>query len=191
MGNRRSYPSFSRSRFALIGSTPAARMAALRAIVSLGLLVAISTGTLRAQTAYPTTTTISSSPNPASFTPPAAGAAVNLTATVVSPGGTVNEGTVTFSDGSATLGSSSVLNGTASLSTTLTEGTHQIVASYSDGTNFTVARRVTTSALTPPQPNLQRDQERGPTPIAILVQSRSLASAPLWDPPRHIRRTSS
>lgn len=120
--------------------------AAIRSMLKLsGLVVAVGALLLPAEAARattmqatknPTTTTVSGSPNPASFTPPAAGAVVNLTATVFSGGGTVNEGTVTFSDGSTTLGSPAVLNGTATLSTTLTEGTHPIVATYSGGSDF-------------------------------------------------------
>ena len=87
--------------------------------------------------AHPTTTSVSGSPNPASFVPPATKAAVALTATVSVTDGsglTVNAGTVTFVDGSTNLGSGTVTNGVATLSASLTEGTHQIVATYS-GTN--------------------------------------------------------
>jgi subtilisin-like proprotein convertase family protein len=87
--------------------------------------------------AHPTATSVSGSPNPAQFTPPATKASVTLTATVSvtdSSGLTVNAGTVTFVDGSTNLGSGTVTNGVATLNTTLTEGTHQIVATYS-GTN--------------------------------------------------------
>ena len=87
--------------------------------------------------AHPTTTSVSGSPNPASFTPSATKASVTLTANVSVTDGsglTVDAGTVTFVDGSTSLGSSSVTNGVATLGTTLTEGTHQIVATYS-GTN--------------------------------------------------------
>ena len=86
--------------------------------------------------AHPTATSVSGSPNPASI---ASGttASVTLTANVSvtdSSGDVVNAGTVTFVDGSTSLGSSTVTNGVATLSPTLTEGTHQIVATYS-GTN--------------------------------------------------------
>ncbi len=87
--------------------------------------------------AHPTATSVSGSPNPASFTPPATKASVTLTANVSvtdSSGLTVNAGTVTFVDGSTNLGSGTVTNGVATLNTTLAEGTHQIVATYS-GTN--------------------------------------------------------
>jgi uncharacterized protein YjdB len=87
--------------------------------------------------AHPTATTVSGSPNPASFTPPATTGSVTLTAKVSvtdSSGLSVDAGTVTFVDGTTSLGSSAVSNGQATLSTTLAEGTHEIVATYS-GTN--------------------------------------------------------
>lgn len=83
--------------------------------------------------ANPTTTTVSGSPNPASFSTGTT-ASVTLTATVTSTGGTVNAGTVTFDDGSTQLGTAAVVNGTASITVNLNEGTHQILASYG-GTN--------------------------------------------------------
>ena len=87
--------------------------------------------------AHPTATSVSGSPNPASFTSPATKASVALTANVSvtdTSGLTVSAGTVTFVDGSTNLGSGTVTNGVATLNTTLAEGTHQIVATYS-GTN--------------------------------------------------------
>ncbi|HEY2858562.1 MAG TPA: Ig-like domain repeat protein [Terracidiphilus sp.] len=86
--------------------------------------------------AHATTTAVTSSSNPASFTPVshAGTATVNLTATVSSDQ-TVNAGTVTFVDGTTSLGSAAVSNGVATLSNVhLTEGTHQIIATYG-GTN--------------------------------------------------------
>jgi len=83
-----------------------------------------------------TTTTVSSLPNPISITSGTT-ASATFTATVKDSSNsntTVNAGTVTFVDGATTLGSSSVSNGTASVTASLTEGTHQVVASYS-GTN--------------------------------------------------------
>lgn len=83
----------------------------------------------------PTATSVSGSPNPASFISPFSAASVTLTANVSVTDGsglTVSEGTVTFSDGTTTLGSSPVSNGRATLVTSLAEGTHQIVGSYDD-----------------------------------------------------------
>ena len=110
--------------------------------------------------ARPTTTSVSGSPNPASFTPPSTTASVTLTANVSatdSSGLTVDAGTVTFVDGATTLGTASVSNGKATLTTSLTEGTHQIVASYSGtdtGTEFGIStgafdQRVDTATTIP------------------------------------------
>ncbi|MGA7316946.1 MAG: Ig-like domain repeat protein, partial [Silvibacterium sp.] len=109
--------------------------------------------------AHPTTTTVSGSPNPAS-TPASTKASVTLTATVSvtdSSGLTVNAGTVTFVDGTTNLGSPTVSNGVATLNTTLAEGMHQIVATYSGtntGTEFGIStgqydQRVDTATTNP------------------------------------------
>jgi hypothetical protein len=110
--------------------------------------------------AHPTTASVSGSPNPASFTPPATTASVGLTANVSVTDGsglTVDAGTVTFFDGATTLGSSPVTNGEATLNASLAEGTHQIVASYSGtntGTEFGIStgtfdQRVDTATTNP------------------------------------------
>lgn len=104
-----------------------------------------------------TTTTISSSANPSVFSQ-----AVTFTAAVTanSPGSGVPTGTVTFKNGSTTLGTST-LDGTghATLTTsTLTVGSHSITASYNGDSNFntsassalsqTVNKDATTSSVT-------------------------------------------
>ena len=110
--------------------------------------------------AHPTATSVSGSPNPASFTPPSTAAIVTLTANVAvtdSSGLTVDAGTVEFVDGATTLGTASVSNGQATLTTSLAEGTHQIVASYSGtdtGTEFGIStgafdQRVDTATTIP------------------------------------------
>jgi len=110
--------------------------------------------------AHPTATSVSGSPNPASFTPPATTASVTLTANVSvtdSSGLTVNAGTVSFVDGSTNLGSGTVTNGVATLNATLAEGTHQIVATYggtNTGTEFDIStgkynQRVDTATTNP------------------------------------------
>jgi hypothetical protein len=80
-------------------------------------------------------TTVSSSMNPAVF-----GQAVTFTATIsaIAPGVGVPTGTVTFLDGTATLGSATLdATGHATLSTSsLTVGSHSIQASYSGDTNW-------------------------------------------------------
>ncbi len=99
--------------------------------------------------AHATTTSVTGSPNPATFTSPATTASLNLTANVTVTDGTplsddTNPGTVTFTDGATTLGTASVSGaGVATLSgVALAEGTHQIVASYSGtdtGTEFGIS----------------------------------------------------
>jgi hypothetical protein len=81
-----------------------------------------------------TTTTLLGAPNPANV-----GQTVTLTATVaaVSPGAGSPTGTVTFSEGAATLGTGTVSSGVATLNiSTLSAGSHTIIASYGGDTNF-------------------------------------------------------
>ncbi|HEY6348885.1 MAG TPA: Ig-like domain-containing protein [Candidatus Angelobacter sp.] len=93
------------------------------------------------QNAFATTTTVSSSANPSVFSQP-----VTFTATVTSTGGTPT-GTVTFKDGSATLGTST-LDGTghATFATsTLAVASHSITATYNGSSTFNPS---TSSVLT-------------------------------------------
>jgi hypothetical protein len=92
---------------------------------------------LTAGTTPTTSLTLTASPVRAAL-----GASVSLTATVTSPGGTVNTGAVTFTEnGSALAGAPgggvvNVVNGKATVSTTaLTEGDHTINAAYADATH--------------------------------------------------------
>jgi large repetitive protein len=80
-----------------------------------------------------TTTTVTSSANPSVF-----GQLVTLTAAVqaAAPGTGMPTGTVTFVDGSVTLGTSTLSDGTATLQLPLSVGTHSIVASYSGDADF-------------------------------------------------------
>ena len=116
--------------------------------------------------AHPTNTSVGGSPNPASFTPPSTTASVTITANVSvsdTSGLTVDGGTVTFVDGATTLGTASVSNGQATLTTPLAEGTHQIVASYSGtdtGTEFGIStgtfdQRVDTATTNPTSASVQ------------------------------------
>jgi Bacterial Ig-like domain (group 3)/FG-GAP-like repeat len=74
---------------------------------------------------YPTTTTLSSSPNPSQF-----GQAVTFTAQVTSTG-PVPTGKVKFLDGTTTLGAAVLSGGTAKITkSTLAVGTHPITAQY-------------------------------------------------------------
>ena len=84
-----------------------------------------------------TTTALVVAPNPSN-----AGAAVNLTATVAMAAGATADGTitgtVTFTDGSTTLGTAPVnASGVAVLTvSTLSAGTHAIIANYNGNTNY-------------------------------------------------------
>jgi hypothetical protein len=82
--------------------------------------------------ALPTTTTVSTNPNPS--TP---GQAVTLTANVTSPSGAPAGGSVLFFSGSTALGGATLSDGVASFSTTaLTSGANNIVASYLGSPGF-------------------------------------------------------
>jgi hypothetical protein len=81
-----------------------------------------------------TTTTLISSLNPS-----ARNQAVTFTANVAAsaPGTATPTGTVTFKDGSKTLGSSALSSGRASLTTSkLSRGTHSITAVYGGSSGF-------------------------------------------------------
>ena len=79
----------------------------------------------------PTSTALTSSPNPALYAQ-----AVTLTATVSAPGGTPT-GSVSFSDGTSPLGSTSLSGGVATLTvSTLALGSHGITAAYSGDGRF-------------------------------------------------------
>ncbi len=92
-----------------------------------------------------TTSTVVSSANPSSF-----GQMVTMTVTIkaTAPGSGVPMGTVTFLDGSTSLGTSTLnSSGIAKFSTTaLSVGSHSITASYAGDSNFTAS--ATTTALT-------------------------------------------
>lgn len=79
-----------------------------------------------------TTTTLSSSLNPATV-----GQAITLTATVQAGSGVSVAGTVTFLDGSTTLGTVTLASNSAQLTTsTLAQGAHALTAVYAANTNF-------------------------------------------------------
>jgi len=87
----------------------------------------------------PTITTLTSSANPSSF-----GGSVTFTATVTS-GAT---GTVTFKNGSTTLGSGTISAGSASFNTSaLSGGTHSITAEYGGDTNYNVSTSAAVSQV--------------------------------------------
>jgi len=81
-----------------------------------------------------TSSTVTSSVNPSVF-----GQTVTFTATVkaVAPGSGTPTGTVTFTDGTTTLGTGALSGGTATFSiSTLAVGSHSITVGYSGDTNF-------------------------------------------------------
>ncbi|MFC5200271.1 beta strand repeat-containing protein [Streptomyces kaempferi] len=80
---------------------------------------------------FPTTTTLTSTPDPSVF-----GQTKTLTATVTSDAGTPT-GTVTFFDGATPIGTTTLTAGTATLTTTtLTVGSHPLTAVYSGDGDF-------------------------------------------------------
>ena len=91
-------------------------------------------------------TALSATPNPA-----AAGQTVNFTVTVkAAQGSVIPTGTVVFTDGTATLGTSTVNAGGAAIFTTATlaPGTHSITATYSGGANFNPSSASITEIIT-------------------------------------------
>ncbi|MBA2673404.1 MAG: Ig-like domain repeat protein [Ramlibacter sp.] len=106
-----------------------------------------------------TTTTVSSSANPATY-----GTSVTLTATIA--GGYAPSGTVTFKDGAATIGTATPTGGIATLTTSsLQGGTHGLTAVYAGDANHnastsgvftqTINPFTTTTALsTSPNPSI-------------------------------------
>jgi cyclophilin family peptidyl-prolyl cis-trans isomerase len=92
-----------------------------------------------------TTTAVSISPTSA-----VSGQSLTVTATVSasSPGSGTPTGTVTFVEGSTTLGAQTLASGVATLTTSaLTEGSQTITASYSGDTNFTTSTGTGTETL--------------------------------------------
>jgi hypothetical protein len=94
-------------------------------------------------TLAPTTTTLTLSP-----TAPTAGQSVTFSATVAPTTGSGSPtGTVTFLDGSTTLGTGTLASGTASFTGSLAAGSHSITASYGGDTTY-AASVSTTDNLT-------------------------------------------
>lgn len=93
-----------------------------------------------------TTTSLTASPNPSN-----SGQSVTLTATVtaVAPGAGAPSGTVTFLDGTTTLGTGTLNSaGTAAFSTSsLSSGSHSLTASYGGDVNFTASTSTVVSQM--------------------------------------------
>jgi hypothetical protein len=91
-----------------------------------------------------TTTTLAASPDPGT-----AGTATTLTATVTPASGTTKPtGTVTFKDGSTTLGTVNVDPGRATFTVTLAAGIHHLTASYNGTTSFAASATISTLSYT-------------------------------------------
>jgi Bacterial Ig-like domain (group 3)/FG-GAP-like repeat len=94
----------------------------------------------------PTTTTVVSSLNPASY-----GQSVTLTASIQPPSGISATGTITFLDGSTSLGTASVSSNVAQLAvSSLLAGTHAITAVYSGNSNLAGSTSSTVSEVVNP-----------------------------------------
>jgi glucuronoarabinoxylan endo-1,4-beta-xylanase len=96
-----------------------------------------------------TTTTLMASPNPA-----IAGGTVTLTAMVAAASGSaMPTGTVTFLDGSTTLGSATLIGGAVTFSvSTLSVATHSLTASYAGVTGFSASTSTAVSLVVNPVP---------------------------------------
>ncbi len=92
-----------------------------------------STSAVLTQTINPgaSTTAVASSLNPSVF-----GQSVTFTATVQPPAGTTATGTITFLDGTATLGTATLSSNSAQLAVSLSTGSHSITASYGGNVNL-------------------------------------------------------
>src|SRR3989441_982531 len=126
----------------LVTSALAAGSHSLTASYSGSLEFAVSTSPTVTQVVNsPTTTSLSATPNPSVF-----GQTVTLTATVspVPPAVGIPTGTVTFNDGTTSLGVVTLVNGSASLTvSTLAVGSHSLTAAYSGGGNFQASTSAT------------------------------------------------
>jgi hypothetical protein len=89
--------------------------------------------------AVATTTALASSLNPSFTTPPNNSVTFTATVTVTGSGSPVTTGTVTFTEGANTLQAATAVNGSGQVTfttTSLPEGDHTIVATYSGATGF-------------------------------------------------------
>jgi Glycoside hydrolase family 44/Bacterial Ig-like domain (group 3) len=106
-----------------------------------------------------------------------AGQSVKFTATIAPQSGSgTPSGTVTFSDGTTSLGSAPVTSGTATLSTSsLSNGTHAITAAYSGDSNFSASTSpVVTVVVSPPSKITTTTSVTAPTSQLTVGQTLSL-----------------
>jgi hypothetical protein len=126
--------------FTLTGSMNAARSFFTATLMPNGLVLAAGGGIVSAEVYQALQITIASSENPSAYSSP-----VTFTATVALPGET---GSVTFMDGSATLGTSTLAGGTATYTTsTLAPGLHSITAVYNGNYGETTSTVLTQSVV--------------------------------------------
>jgi hypothetical protein len=119
-------------------------------------------------------TTLASTPNPSTFGQP-----VTFAATVKGNGGTP-AGTVAFTDGATILGTASLDSyGQATfITSTLTVGSHAIMANHSGDPNFLGSRSILAQTVTPPAAQAHQS-----TPPA--AQAHRPVASPLWTRARH------
>jgi hypothetical protein len=140
----------------------------------LAALFAVVAGTSSAYAAFstPTSTTLSSSPNPSSF-----GQAVTFTATVT---GITPLGTVTFFDGATPIGSGTLAGGTTSITTSsLAVGTHSITAQYGGGGGNlpSVSTVLTESVNVPADSTALRGLQISATPVIANISGQAISGA--------------
>ncbi len=111
-----------------------------------------STGTLmQTVNQASTTTVVYSSENPSTY-----GDLVTFTANMTSSGESIPDGeTVTFKDGSTTLGTSTTSSGNATISiSTLSTGSHSIAANYTGDSNFSTSEGLLTQIMNKADPTI-------------------------------------
>ena len=121
-----------------------------------------------------TTTSIASSVNPSNV-----GQSVTFAATVATGGGTAT-GTITFKDGSKTLGTGTVSgNKTTFTTASLTLGVHSITAVYSGDSNYTasISAALRQSVAVPPDSLKLHAMQLAVTPLVAQISGQAIAGA--------------
>ena len=114
-----------------------------------------------------------------SANPSALGQSVTFTATVTGSGGTPS-GSVTFKDGGTVIGTATLAGSSASLTiSSLTEGTHSIVAVYGGDGNFTgvTSAALTQSVDTPADSIKLRELQVAATQVAAQASGQAIAGS--------------
>jgi hypothetical protein len=115
------------------------------------------------------TATLSSTPNPSTFGQP-----VSFAVTVKGNGGTA-KGTVTFTDGATALGTASLDDsGQATfIASTLTVGSHAIIANHGGDPNFLGSRSMLTQKVNPSTPPAAQVYRPVPSPLWTRARHRA------------------